>query len=55
MKIEEMKQLLEEKKVEARNLIDSDISKAEELADFTVVCPHWGTEYVLKQTKEHTQ
>ena len=28
------------------------IAKAEELADFTVVCPHWGTEYVLKQTKE---
>ena len=28
-----MKQLLEEKKVEARNLIDSDISKAEELAE----------------------
>lgn len=28
------------------------IAKAEEIADFTVVCPHWGTEYVLKQTKE---
>lgn len=28
------------------------IAKAEEMADFTVVCPHWGTEYVLKQTKE---
>ena len=28
------------------------ITKAEELADFTVVCPHWGTEYVLEQTKE---
>lgn len=28
------------------------IVKAEELADFTIVCPHWGTEYVLKQTKE---
>lgn len=28
------------------------IAKAEETADFTVVCPHWGTEYVLKQTKE---
>lgn len=28
------------------------IAKAEEQADFTVVCPHWGTEYVLKQTKE---
>lgn len=30
----------------------SAIAKAEEMADFTVVCPHWGTEYVLKQTKE---
>lgn len=28
------------------------IVKAEEMADFTIVCPHWGTEYVLKQTKE---
>lgn len=28
------------------------IAKAEEMADFTVVCPHWGTEYVLEQTKE---
>lgn len=33
--------LLEENKV-----ID-DIRRAEELADFTVVCPHWGTEYRL--------
>ena len=33
--------LLEEEKVLA------DIKKAEELADFTVVCPHWGTEYEL--------
>ena len=24
-----------------------DIAKAEEIADFTVVLPHWGTEYVL--------
>ena len=38
--------LLEEEKIIA------DIKKAEELADFTIVCPHWGTEYVLKQTKE---
>ncbi len=27
----------------------SDIQKAEELADFTIVCPHWGTEYVLEK------
>ena len=26
------------------------IQKAEELADFTIVCPHWGTEYQLKQS-----
>lgn len=26
----------------------SDIQRAEELADFTVVCPHWGTEYILE-------
>lgn len=24
-----------------------DIALAEELADFTIVCPHWGTEYLL--------
>lgn len=23
----------------------ADIKKAEEIADFTIVCPHWGTEY----------
>jgi len=33
--------LLEKEKVE------SDIQRAEELADFTIVCPHWGTEYEL--------
>jgi len=35
------------------NLLDedkvrSDIRKAEEIADFTIVCPHWGTEYKLE-------
>lgn len=25
----------------------ADIQRAEELADFTIVCPHWGTEYRL--------
>ncbi len=29
----------------------SSIQKAEELADFTIVCPHWGTEYQLSQSK----
>ena len=28
------------------NIIE-DIKMAEELADFTVICPHWGTEYYL--------
>ena len=36
--------MLEEQRVIA------DIQKAEELADFTVVCPHWGTEYQLVQS-----
>lgn len=30
----------------------SVIQKAEELADFTIICPHWGTEYQLKQSAE---
>lgn len=30
-----------------------DIAKAEELADFTVVLPHWGTEYIL--TSDYNQ
>lgn len=33
--------LLQEEKVVER------ITKAEEIADFTIVCPHWGTEYQL--------
>lgn len=36
--------ILEEQQVIA------DIQKAEEMADFTVVCPHWGTEYQLTQS-----
>ena len=27
--------------------IRADIQKAEEIADFTILCPHWGTEYNL--------
>ena len=38
--------LLEEEKVIA------DLKKADQLADFTVVCPHWGTEYQHKQSAE---
>lgn len=29
------------------NQVAADIQRAEELADFTIVCPHWGTEYRL--------
>lgn len=32
--------------------IAEDLRRADELADFVIVCPHWGSEYVLKQTKE---
>lgn len=38
--------LLEKEKVIA------DLQKAEAAADFTIVCPHWGTEYVLEATAE---
>lgn len=38
--------LLEEEQVKA------DLEKAEETADFTVVCPHWGTEYELDISNE---
>ena len=27
--------------------VKSDLAYAEQNADFTIVCPHWGTEYVL--------
>lgn len=30
--------------------IAEDIRKAEEISDFVVVCPHWGTEYVLMES-----
>lgn len=30
--------------------IRADIRKAEEIADFTILCPHWGTEYKLQAT-----
>ena len=35
-----------------RKQMEADIKKAEELADFTIVFPHWGTEYVYEPTKE---
>lgn len=29
-----------------------DLQRAEEMADFTIVCPHWGTEYLLGISEE---
>lgn len=39
------------------NLLDedtvkSDLAKAETMADFIIVCPHWGTEYTFAETEE---
>ena len=39
------------------NLLDEekirkDVAKAKEVAEFVMVCPHWGTEYVLEETAE---
>lgn len=33
--------------------IKTDVAKAKELADFVIVCPHWGTEYVY--TPDYSQ
>lgn len=41
--------LLEEQKVAA------EIKRAEEEADFTIVCPHWGTEYQLEYSAAQTK
>lgn len=32
-----------------------DIKRAEEIADIVVVCPHWGSEYQIKQSKYQEQ
>lgn len=33
-----------------KDRVAADLERAHEIADFVVVCPHWGTEYVLEQT-----
>lgn len=33
-----------------KDRVAADLKRAGELADFVVVCPHWGKEYVLEQT-----
>lgn len=35
-----------------KDRVAADLKQAGELADFVVVCPHWGKEYVLEQTGE---
>ncbi len=35
--------------------IQSDIEKARECADFVIVCPHWGDEYVLTPNTEQRE
>ena len=35
-----------------RDKIASDLAQAESMADFTVVCPHWGIEYTHQQNSE---
>ena len=35
-----------------RERVISDLQRARELSDFIIVCPHWGTEYVLEATQE---
>ena len=32
--------------------ITQDVAHAQENADFVIVCPHWGTEYVLQETAD---
>ncbi|MEZ3428402.1 MAG: CapA family protein [Lachnospiraceae bacterium] len=34
-----------------RERIASDVARAKEIADFVVLCPHWGTEYVLEESQ----
>lgn len=34
-----------------KDRVITDLQEAEEIADFVIVCPHWGTEYVLEETQ----
>ena len=38
-----------------RERVKADLQKADELADFVVVCPHWGTEYRLEESKSQRE
>lgn len=35
--------------------ITADVAKAKEQADFIIVCPHWGTEYMLEETAQQQE
>ena len=34
-----------------KDRVIADLQEADEVADFVIVCPHWGTEYVLEETQ----
>lgn len=38
-----------------KSQMEKDIQKANELADYVIVCPHWGTEYVFESTDEQKE
>lgn len=38
-----------------KSQMEKDIRKANELADYVIVCPHWGTEYVFEATDEQKE
>lgn len=38
-----------------REAVAADLKRADEMADFLIVCPHWGSEYVLQQTSEQEE
>lgn len=38
-----------------KSQMEKDIQKANELADYVIVCPHWGTEYVFEATDEQKE
>lgn len=38
-----------------KSQMEKDIQKAKELADYVIVCPHWGTEYVFEATEEQKE
>lgn len=35
-----------------KDRVSADLARARELADFVIVCPHWGTEYRLEASQE---